>query len=69
LELTARIKRKLDATGKSLRRLARESGISPSTLCRVLTGRRELKVRELQSICTALKVEAWELLNPVQSAA
>lgn len=50
----------------SLRELESHSGVTRSTVQRVLAGARTLKISELESLCDALGLVLWEVLKEAQ---
>ena len=64
MNLAQDIKNRLDEIGKSQRWLALKIGMSPTKINLVLNGKRELKIKEYQHICWALKVSTGEFLKP-----
>lgn len=51
------IRAALEKSSKSRYRIAKESGIQASQLCRLLQGERQLKVQTLEQIAEALGLE------------
>lgn len=68
IELGQRIRAKRELRGLNLHELARLSGISPSALSLIETGKRDLRITSLYKVADALKVRVSDLVEPQISA-
>lgn len=66
-DLGHRIRQARDASGLNLHELARLSGISAPALSRIETGQRDLRITSLYRIAAALRIQARDLVDPLES--
>lgn len=64
MEVCTRIRKVLGDKNISQLKLSSDTGISPTKINLILTGKRNIKIEELEIICWALGCKPEELITP-----